>query len=228
METRKLNEIKIGERFRKVIGNLNSLKQSIRDIGLLHPIVIDNEGNLIAGQRRILAFRELGKDEIPVTIINLEKAIRGEHDENSIRKDFIPSEAVAIWQAMESYQGKRTDIVDKETKDILQPMSILPISENRREIAASVVNVGTRTLSKAKQVIEHGTPDLVKEMDRTGNVNKAYRAVKQKQDEAKIIQETPKLEAVGLFKTIGLINILQKPNGLTTLQALNTGLRWSI
>jgi len=32
---------------------------------------------------------------------------RGEVDENIRRKNFTPSEMVAIWQAMESYQGQR-------------------------------------------------------------------------------------------------------------------------
>jgi len=182
-----ISNIKIGKRFRKDIGNLASLKKSIEEIGLLHPIVVDEKGNLIAGFRRLKVFQELKRDDIPVTEIHIENVLRGEFDENSIRKDFVPSEAVAIWNALESYQGQ------------LQYDSH---RSQRREKASQIIDMGTQKLSRAKQVIEYGNKKWIEEMDRTGNVNKAYRYIKQKHDEQKILKEHPELKIKGKFKTI--------------------------
>ena len=100
----KIEEIKIGNRFRKDLGELEELKKSIQEIGLLHPVVIDENNNLVAGLRRIRAFKELGYDEIPVNQIDIKDILQGEYDENIIRQNFTQSEAVAIWDAMKNYQ----------------------------------------------------------------------------------------------------------------------------
>jgi hypothetical protein len=44
------------------------LARSIRDIGLLHPIVVSQDGLLLAGGRRLEACKMLGWQDIPVTI----------------------------------------------------------------------------------------------------------------------------------------------------------------
>ena len=41
--------ITVGDRRRKDIGDLSDMKQSIANIGLLHPIVIDENAVLICG-----------------------------------------------------------------------------------------------------------------------------------------------------------------------------------
>ena len=65
-----VNSIKIGERFRKDSGDLQPLVDSIKDIGLLNPITIDQNLNLIAGYRRLSAFKNLGYEKIDVHIEN--------------------------------------------------------------------------------------------------------------------------------------------------------------
>ena len=57
-----LDKIAIDEahRIRRDQGNLAALKASISRLGLLNPIVIDEEYRLVAGYRRLLACRALG------------------------------------------------------------------------------------------------------------------------------------------------------------------------
>ena len=98
IETRDLSEIVIGER-RRSLRNIENLSKSIEAVGLLHPVVILPDNSLIAGQRRLEAFRLLGRSNIPVTVArdidSLQKALRAECDENTCREDFTPEEAVA-------------------------------------------------------------------------------------------------------------------------------------
>jgi len=54
-----INSIKIGKRFRKDLGDIDALARSINEVGLLHPIVITPDGELLAGQGRLEACKKL-------------------------------------------------------------------------------------------------------------------------------------------------------------------------
>jgi ParB family chromosome partitioning protein len=94
-----ISEITIGERCRKDMGDLAALANSIDSIGLLHPVVVDSKGQLIAGARRIRALEMLGRKTIPVNVVDLDAIVRGEYAENAIRKNFSLKEVFAIYEA---------------------------------------------------------------------------------------------------------------------------------
>jgi ParB/RepB/Spo0J family partition protein len=84
---RRIDQIIVGSRHRRDMGDVAALARSIADLGLLHPIVIRPDGTLIAGARRLAAARLLGWAEIPVTVVDLDSVARGEYAENAHRKD---------------------------------------------------------------------------------------------------------------------------------------------
>jgi ParB family chromosome partitioning protein len=61
-----IDDIKVGPRHRRDPGDLHALAASIAAIGLLHPVSIDGDGNLLAGARRLEACKRLGWTSIPV------------------------------------------------------------------------------------------------------------------------------------------------------------------
>src|SRR5215470_9639509 len=93
---RPINSIRVGTRHRRDLGDIDGLAVSIADVGMLHPIVITPDGMLVAGERRLIACKQLGWTEIAVTIVDLDDMVRGQLAENAIRKDFLPSEIDAI------------------------------------------------------------------------------------------------------------------------------------
>ena len=95
-----INKIRVRDRFRKDLGDIDSLAASIDEVGLLHPIVVRPDGRLIAGERRLAACKELGWTSVPVTFVDLKEIIRGEFAENAHRKNFLPSEIDAIRRAL--------------------------------------------------------------------------------------------------------------------------------
>ena len=85
-----IDKINIGERLRQDNGDIAGLAQSIREHGLLHPVVIDANFNLAAGGRRLAAVQEVGMTEIEAKMLGelTEKELRVlELEENIRRKD---------------------------------------------------------------------------------------------------------------------------------------------
>lgn len=88
-------EIQVKNRLREDIGDIGGLAQSIKSWGLIHPIVVDDAGRLIAGQRRIEACKRLGMKRVDVRYFGeLSAAERREieDEENLHRKDLTAYE----------------------------------------------------------------------------------------------------------------------------------------
>ncbi len=94
-------QIQIGERHRKELGDLKGLAESIDSLGLLQPIEITRDNQQVFGERRLLACRDhLDWTMIPARVVDVPSIVSGEYAENEIRKDFSPSEQVAIKRAV--------------------------------------------------------------------------------------------------------------------------------
>jgi hypothetical protein len=90
-----VDQIIVGERRREDMGDIDGLARSIRRYGLLHPIVIDRDRNLVAGERRLRAVQHLGWDEVEVRDLGelTEPELREiELEENLRRKDLTDYE----------------------------------------------------------------------------------------------------------------------------------------
>lgn len=74
----KISDIKIGTRRREDMGNIQELADSLKGFGLINPVVVDDEWNLVAGGRRMAAAMLLGWEEI-------EARLTGELSDNELR-----------------------------------------------------------------------------------------------------------------------------------------------
>lgn len=174
--------IKVRSRFRKDLGCIDDLVESIRNNGLIQPIVVDRDGDLVAGERRLVAVQRLGWKTIPTVIVDLDdyERLRVEEDENTIRKDFTPTEAVAIRNARLAREKERA----KERQGARTDKHPANFAEGEaRKLAASGTGYSHTTLDKVAAVEEAAAADpslapVVEEMDRTGKVDPAYRKVR--------------------------------------------------
>jgi ParB family chromosome partitioning protein len=64
MTTRRIDEIVVGERHRRDLGDIASLAANVAELGLLHPRVI--HGTLIAGERRPNRAADLSRRHLAI------------------------------------------------------------------------------------------------------------------------------------------------------------------
>ena len=99
-----ISDIKIKRRVRKELGDLDDLKDSLRVYGLLNPITINSKYELIAGERRVQAAKQLGWTSINANILdNLSDVDQLEMDieENNQRKPFTDEELMEGYKRLQ-------------------------------------------------------------------------------------------------------------------------------
>lgn len=161
-----LDAIKVGNRFRQDHGDLDALARSIQELGLLQPIGVDRDHHLIFGHRRFLAHKRLGLETIQARIIEVPSLLQAERDENEVRKEFTPSERVAIAEAIKAEignrQGQRTD----KTEPVENFPQVAPGQKTRAAVAKAAGFGNDATYRQAKTVVEKADPTLVQAMDK--------------------------------------------------------------
>ena len=123
LTTISIDDVVVGTRLRKVDDiKVKELAQSIEDVGLINPISIDEQNNLIAGNHRISAFRLLERTEIPAIVFSandMRKKLM-EIDENLYVNtlDFISqSESIQEREIILQSLGQRTKRGDNRFTD---------------------------------------------------------------------------------------------------------------
>jgi len=71
MPTIEVDKVIVTERFREDLGDLESLKESVKRLGFLHPIGVTADNRLVYGRRRLEVAKQLGLRRIPCVIVHL-------------------------------------------------------------------------------------------------------------------------------------------------------------
>jgi ParB-like chromosome segregation protein Spo0J len=199
MDEMPISEIRLGRRHRQEIGDLEALMDSIEELGLLHPVVVTSDGVLVAGMRRIEACKRLCRETVPVRVLDTDRLVQAEHDENELRKDFTPSERVAIGRALEP---KEKEAAKERMVDAHASPGRFPEQDrgNAEDKTADAVGWSRPTYRKAKEVVEAAEEDpdaygdLQQEMDETGKVHPAHRKLTELRRQKETEQEKPDSE----------------------------------
>ncbi len=105
----RIDDIKVKKRVRKDLGDLTSLKESLKTYGLLNPITINSSYELVAGERRLEAAKNLGWERINANILdsNIDevKQLEIELEENNQRKEFTDEELLAGYRRLEKIKN---------------------------------------------------------------------------------------------------------------------------
>lgn len=161
----KILDIKWGERAREDYGDIEELADSIKSIGLLNPIIIDEDNFLRAGGRRLSAFIFLEKEEIPARQfrdLTDEDKIEIELHENVYRKNLTWQEEAKLKLQLDTLKKAKAKREDKEWTT---------------EDTAKIFGTSTRNLSREIQLAKAITndPKLAEEKDKSTALTKLRR-----------------------------------------------------
>jgi N6-adenosine-specific RNA methylase IME4 len=199
-----ISSISIGDRHRRHMGDLQGLANSIAEVGVLQPIGVSASGQLVFGERRLRACRDiLGWTEIPVRTVEIRSIVQGEIHENEVRANYTPSERVEIERAVAAEIAKRQG----QRSDLQQ--NFVEGDPNRvANESARLAGFGNReTARQARAVVEAAEQEpekfgrLLEKMDGTGHVNGVYRLLVVARKAEAIKAEPPPLPR-GPFRTI--------------------------
>ena len=132
-----LSDVIVGERFREDFGDIAGLVEAIREKGIIQPLTIDSNMNLLAGGRRFAAATQLGLPTIPVIVrdhIDELDSREIELMENIHRKDFTWVEQAKITKKIDqlyreknggNWVGKKTPgLLDRGTMTVARNLQL--------------------------------------------------------------------------------------------------------
>lgn len=103
---RAVSSIRIGNRHRTDLGDIDALAASIERDGLLQPPTITPDGVLVCGRRRLAAVQQLGWRTVNVWvrqgISDRLGHLLAEQDDNLLHKDLTPLEAASLYRELKT------------------------------------------------------------------------------------------------------------------------------
>ena len=149
--------------------SLEELAQSIRETGILQPIVVvpeEDSYTIIIGERRWRAAKKIGLQTIPVIIRNLTKAQQHEAMliENLQREDLNSLEIATAYQKMiQEFSYTQEDVAKKVGKDrtsIANYLRLLKLPDEVQELIAD----GKLSMGQARALIPIENPERQRSM----------------------------------------------------------------
>jgi ParB family transcriptional regulator, chromosome partitioning protein len=149
---------------------LEELAQSIRERGIIQPIVVRSAPGgggksfeIIAGERRWRASQRAGLHEVPIVVLEVTdaEALELAIIENIQRADLNPLEEAAGYQALANQYSHSQDdiasIVGKSRSHVANTLRLLKLPETVK----SYINEGKLTAGHARALINQPDPEVV-------------------------------------------------------------------
>ena len=162
------------------LSNIEDLVTSIGSVGLLTPLVIDKSNQVISGNRRLEAIKQLGWKSVEVEVVDVadEDVVSILIHHNKFRTKQV-REILNEYRALEKIhgkgQGRRTDL---ETSGTFNPKS--PKGETTRDIVAKMIGLSSSQM-KRLLFIDNNDPSFIDHIDDgTLTTNQAYWALRKR------------------------------------------------
>ena len=142
------------------LSNIDDLVESIKEVGLLQPIIINNHNQILSGHRRFESIKRLGWEEVEVEI----KDVKDDEVDLFLvhfNKQRIKSnkEILVEYDILENHfdnkQGLRTDLTSVSRN----------ISYSKRDEISSKIGVSSSSLGRLLFIRKHNS-ELIKMIDR--------------------------------------------------------------
>lgn len=147
---------------------VSSLAQSIREIGLISPVLLRRSGKdyeLIAGHRRVKAFKSLMRTQIPAIIVEADDihTHKSRIAENLHREDIRPSEEaeyyISVMKELGINQRELADLANKSASYVSERLAIT----NYPEFLRTALDEGVLAFSVCRILAQIGDPEVLRQ-----------------------------------------------------------------
>ncbi len=162
------------EQPRKTLGDIRELAESIREKGVLEPLLVryvprEDIYYIISGERRYHASHEVGLRELPCIEKSVDDAETLEISliENLQRKDLTPfEEADGLARLAEQFEYTHEEIARKIGKSRTSVTELLSLGVIPQDVRGSCLEAGVNSKSLLLQIARQPTPSKMQEMVR--------------------------------------------------------------
>ena len=176
-----INDIKVNSNRRKASkDDIQRIADSIAEVGMMNPITVDADHNLIAGLHRLEAAKLLGWSEIECNVCELDElhAELAEIDENYIRANLTPLEtSQLLFRRKEIYEALHPETKagtaqgngmkrSAEGNDLADNLSVRP--KSFAQDTAEKLGVDERTVRRQVKIARDLTPEAQRIIEESG------------------------------------------------------------
>lgn len=216
MQIISIDEIKTNNNYLRLNTDVSKLKRSIETVGLINPVTINEENQLIAGGRRFQALKELGYNEIPVNRVrrNTELQELISIDENLVRQDLTKVEVEKNLNRGREIYEELYPKANKVEDENLASLKDVDMQEELPEDKKSFLDVTAEKTGLSKKSIKQAidrdikSSDKIKKLRTAGEVNASQvneiiKLDKKSQDHIiEYVKDRPVAEVRKLVKSI--------------------------
>lgn len=125
-----IDQVQVGHSYRRDLGDLQELIESIQRVGLLTPISITTDNVLISGKRRLAALRELEHRTVPVWVVagvsDKLSTVLAIQDENTLHKMLTPIEQAELYAELKELLAEENARKQQATRFGARPTGTEP------------------------------------------------------------------------------------------------------
>ena len=169
------------------------LIQSIREVGIIQPLIIDNKNRVVSGHRRLEAARALKIEEMPVVVLQLENELDIETALIEANRQRVKTNEQEAREAAEVYRIEQAKARARQVN--ANPGGTLPAkspegSGDARDLAGERVGLGGKKVVQSAQVIEaidrlekegeHDAAEKIRTELNKYSVNRAFTVAQEK------------------------------------------------
>lgn len=156
------------------LSSIGDLVESIREVGLLEGLVVDQKNQVISGNRRLEAVRKLGIKKVDV------RRVEVSDDDVKFRLVHYNKQRVKSFREL------------LNEADVLEEHFVLQNKSNTRDLVGQELGVGSSTLGKLRVIRQHDD-NLIDLLDKDIlSVSQAYLQVKRITEDEKLLQSAKK------------------------------------
>lgn len=218
MQKMDIDKIIVSNKYLRTRSNVEKLKKSIETVGLINPLIVNQNNELIAGGRRYTALKELGFTEAPVFMVSknsLEQELIS-IDENLIRLDLTKIEfEKCLNRGKEIYE----ELFPKAKKVADENMDNTDLETDLPNDQRSFIDITAEKTGLSKKVIKSAidrdakSSKIIKELRASGELNatQANEIIKLKEEDqekiANLVVSKSAKEIKDIVKSVSQLGI---------------------